>query len=271
MDARTLYLDLLKKSLINSLHGAIEDVDLPPTERPWCYLAPLLRRRGIRMVRRRHIPDSMWQEGRGWPSIAQTMVGLKRLDNVQFCVEDVLRNGIPGDLVETGVWRGGTAILMRAILKVNDVADRRVWAADSFEGLPPPDLARYPQDSDSRMHEEDCLAVSLEEVQANFTAYGLLDPQVVFLKGWFKETLPSAPVEQIAVLRLDGDLYQSTMDAFDNLYPRLSIGGYCIVDDFGCDHRCRQAVLDYRERNGIVETIETVDWTAVYWRKGTPT
>ena len=83
--------------------------------------------------------------GEDWPPDAETMVGLKRLENVQFCVEDVLARGVPGDFAETGVWRGGVCILIRAILKAHDVTNRVVWLADSFEGLPEPD-ARFPQD-----------------------------------------------------------------------------------------------------------------------------
>lgn len=206
-------------------------------------------------------------EGRDWPACAHTMVGLKRLDNVQFCVEDVLARGVPGDLMETGVWRGGAVILMRAILKAHGVTNRCVWAADSFEGLPPPDAAKYPHDAGWTFNRFKELAVSLEEVQHNFRAYGLLDDQVRFLKGWFRDTLPGAPVQRLAVLRLDGDLYESTIDALNNLYPKLEKGGYVIIDDYGDISACRQAVNDYRERHGITEEIVWVDWTAVYWKK----
>src|SRR5438270_6384568 len=76
-------------------------------------------------------------EGRDWPSEAETMIGLKRLDNLQQCVTDALRQRVPGDLVEAGVWRGGAAIQMRAILAAYGERTRRVWVADSFRGLPP--------------------------------------------------------------------------------------------------------------------------------------
>jgi hypothetical protein len=195
------------------------------------------------------------------------MIGLKRLDNLQFCVEDALARGVPGDLMETGVWRGGAAILMRAVLAAHGVADRRVWAADSFEGLPPPDPARYPADAGLHFEQFSHLAVPLEEVQDNFRRYGLLDDQVRFVKGWFRDTLPRCAVERLAVLRLDGDLYESTMDALTHLYPKLQPGGFLIVDDYGDIAACRQAVLDYRGRNAITEEIVPVDWTAVYWKR----
>jgi len=196
------------------------------------------------------------------------MIGLKRLDNLEFCIEQVVTNGVVGDLIETGVWRGGAAIFMRAVLKAYGVTDRYVWVADSFEGLPPPNTGKYPYDAGDTLHEARELAVSLEEVKANFERYGLLDNQVRFLKGWFRDTLPAAPIERLALLRLDGDMYQSTMDALVNLYPKLSEGGYVIVDDYGAIPACRQAVNDYRSANAITEEIHDIDWTGIFWQKG---
>jgi O-methyltransferase len=206
-------------------------------------------------------------EGRDWPTDAHTMIGLRRLDNVRSCVKDVLDRGIPGDFIETGVWRGGATILMRAILKAHGVTDRRVWVADSFEGLPPPNPEKYPHDEGDIHHTHAQLAISLEQVQSNFRRYGLLDDQVRFLKGWFRDTLPAASIAQLAVIRLDGDMYESTMDALTNLYPKLSVGGYAIVDDYGCIPACRQAVQDYRALHGIADQIHPIDWTGVYWRR----
>jgi O-methyltransferase len=171
-------------------------------------------------------------EGRDWPARAHTMIGLKRLANIRTCVEAVLDAGIPGDLVETGVWRSGATIFMRAILKARGVTDRTVWLADSFAGLPPPDTDHYPHDQGITLHRFPQSAVSLERVQENFRRYGLLDGQVRFLKGWFRDTLPTAQMERLAVLRLDVDLYESTIQALDSLYDKLSVGGFVIVSDF---------------------------------------
>ncbi|MGP0068511.1 MAG: TylF/MycF family methyltransferase [Isosphaeraceae bacterium] len=204
-------------------------------------------------------------EGLDWPARAHTMIGRKRLDNVRICVEDVLARGVPGDLIETGVWRGGATILMRAILKAHGVTDRVVWVADSFAGLPPPDSNQYPQDEGDRLHTFGELAVALEQVQDNFRRYGLLDDQVRFLEGWFRETLPSAPIERLAVLRLDGDMYQSTIEALESLYDKVSVGGYVIVDDYGNVAGCRQAVHDFRDARGIRDGIRPIDWAGVYW------
>jgi hypothetical protein len=193
------------------------------------------------------------------------MIGLRRLDNLQQCIETVLADGVPGDLIETGVWRGGATIFMRGVLKAYGVTDRTVWAADSFVGLPAADLERFPEDQGWDKLDLP-LAVSLEAVQANFARYQLLDEQVHFLPGWFKDTLPAAPIAQLSVLRLDGDLYESTIDALTHLYPRLSSGGFAIIDDYNLPS-CRQAVDDYRAAHAIDDAIQEIDGWGVFWRR----
>jgi hypothetical protein len=141
-----------------------------------------------------------------------------------------------------------------------------VYVADSFAGLPPPDEEHYPADAGSRLHSAEPLVVPRGEVERNFRLYGLLDRQVRFLEGWFKDTLPTVADRTWSVVRLDGDMYESTMDALVHLYPRLAVGGFLIVDDYGFDP-CRQAVADYRAANGIDEPIETIDWLGAFWRR----
>ena len=235
------------------------------------YLGELLARLNVGLYRKVKVDPLQRGEGRDWPAQADTMIGLKRLDQLQACIADVLANGIPGDLIETGVWRGGAAIFMCAVLEAYGDTARLVWAADSFAGLPKPD-GRHVQDTgDIHWRFRSALAITLEDVKANFARYGLLTERVRFLKGWFKDTLPAAPIERLAILRLDGDMYSSTMDVLENLYPKLSPGGYAIVDDYGAVPACRQAVTDYRSRHGIEEPIRTIDWTGVFWRKGRDT
>jgi hypothetical protein len=208
-------------------------------------------------------------EGKDWPTEAETMVGMRRLNQLEACMVHVLENDVPGDFVETGVWRGGASILMRAVLKAYGDCDRRVWLADSFQGLPQPDPARYPRDAADSHHQlSGYLAVPLEEVKANFQRYGLLDERVCFLPGWFKDTLPSAPIARISVLRLDGDMYESTMEALEHLYPRVSDGGFIVVDDYGALPNCRAAVEDFRRARGIAEPVVPIDWTGAFWQKG---
>lgn len=206
-------------------------------------------------------------EGRDWPAEAETMIGLRRLENIRACVETALADGVPGDLMETGVWRGGAAIYMRAVLAAHQVTDRVVWLADSFQGLPKPDPQRFPADEGDLHYTQDALAVSLAEVRENFRRYRLLDDQVRFLPGWFEETLPGAPVDRLAVLRLDGDMYASTIVALTSLYDKVSAGGFVIIDDYWAIEACARAVEDFRAARGIAEPLEKVDWTGVYWRK----
>ena len=262
------YLDLLKRVLTR--YGIEPYEPLPEPQgvlRKWAYstLDRALAARGEEIVR---YPPTVWtnrEEGRGWPATAETMVGLKRLDNIQYCVTDVIRRNVPGDLIECGAWRGGACIFMRAVLAAYAIKDRTVWVSDSFEGLPPPKEDKYPE---AHMWQGGEMAVSLEEVQHNFQKYGLLDDQVKFLKGFFIDTLPKAPIERLAVLRVDGDLYESVMQTLDYMYPKVSPGGYIILDDYG-DHLppAKKAVDDYRKAHDITEPIQRVDYSGAYWRK----
>ncbi|MGQ0552442.1 MAG: TylF/MycF family methyltransferase [Planctomycetota bacterium] len=259
------YLDLVKRALTGSLGDGAECRNFKP--RGKARRAILRRLLPPQVLLLERVDSALTEDGRYWPAFAQTMLGRKRLDNVQHCVETALAENVPGDFIETGVWRGGACILMRAILKARGETSRRVWVADSFQGLPKPDASKYAADEGDRHHTWADLAISLASVQRNFERYGLLDDQVRFLKGWFKDTLPTAPIERLAVARLDGDMYESTMDGLVNLYPKLSPRGFLIVDDYGAIPACKQAVHDYREKHGVREELVTIDWTGVYWRK----
>ena len=270
-EAATRYLDLLARCLTRDLFldEEVRNVDL----RTWPGGEPdglrdLLRSEGWRVVRRGADPDTR-AVGRDWPPHAETMVGLARLANVRDLTVAALAGGVPGDLVETGVWRGGTTIFLRAILAALGDTNRTVWACDSFEGLPEADADRFPVDVPLRLHEHRELAVGLEAVKANFARYGLLDDQVRFVPGWFRDTLPKLATEldAIAVLRLDGDMYESTIDALTHLEPLVAPGGFVIVDDYHGIEACRQAVGDHRAAHGITAPLHDVDWTAVWWRK----
>ena len=241
---RDLYLDLLIKCLSNLVYG-------PPPADPW---NDGLLRRGF---------------GPGWDrqSPAHTMVGIRRLENLRELVERTIDLEIPGDFIETGVWRGGCCILMRGVLAAKGVHGRKVYAADSVRGLPPPKPALYPADAGDVHHMMPALAVSLGEVKANFDRYGLLDEQVVFVEGFFSETLPSLKAGPFALIRLDGDMYESTYVALEALYPKLSIGGFVVVDDYGAVEGCRAAVTDYRTRLGVREEFHQIDWTSIWWQK----
>ncbi len=268
-----LYLHLMKKTLTFALWPEPPiPIEMFNYDRPFfkrlalSYASRILGYKKLQLVERKTITPDQKEEGKIWPGYADTMIGLKRIDNIQFSVETVIRESVEGDLIETGVWRGGACIFMRAILAAYGIEDRKVYVADSFEGLPKADVEKFPADKDDTHYVQRFLAVSQEEVENNFKRYGLLDGQVVFLKGWFKDTLPHAPIEKLAVLRLDGDMYGSTMDALMNLYPKLSKGGFCIIDDYALPG-CKKAVDDFRVKNGIHTEMKVVDWTGRYWRK----
>jgi len=248
------YLDLLKRSLVNWLyHDAEHKV--------------FFRFGDFAIVKRSPFDPAARKIGRDYSIHAHTLVGFERLENIQYCVETVVSENVPGDLIETGAWRGGSCIFMRGVLKALGVEDRVVWVADSFEGLPKPNAEIYPDDDGNRLHTYDELSIPLETVKDTFARYGLLDDQVKFLKGWFRDTLPDAPIEKLAILRLDGDMYESTMDALKSLYDRVSPSGFIIVDDYGAYDYCRKAVHDFREQREISAEIHRIDWTGVYWRK----
>lgn len=246
---RAAYLDLLARTLTGILY---ED----PTCMPGAWFGTYDRDRRA--------------EGRDWPARAESMVGLHRLENIRRCIELIAADDVPGDLLEAGVWRGGASIYMRAILETDAIPDRIVWLADSFRGLPPPASERYPADLGLDLSIFPELAVDVATVRANFEKYGLLDDRVRFIEGWFADTLPAIdPRQRFALIRLDGDLYESTILALDHLYPKLSPNGFILIDDYGAIPACRAAVEDYRRNHAISAPIVEVDWTGVYWRKET--
>ena len=287
-DQASRYIALLKKSLVNELYIENEArivlvVDSLLNRRPFelghlygiqreTALFSLLRKaktNGSSIVLQARRPDgtsAQVAEMRNYTELAHTMIGIKRLDNLQYCVETVLSDGVAGDFLEAGVWRGGACIFIRGVLAAYGVTDRTVWAADSFEGVPP---STHPKDVDIDLSVNvlPVLAVPLEEVRDLFARYDLLDAQVRFLKGWFKDTLKNPPVARLALLRLDGDLYESTMDALVPLYDKVAPGGFVIVDDYHSCAPCQLAVDDFRTMRAVAEPLQPIDEQSVFWRK----
>jgi Macrocin-O-methyltransferase (TylF) len=239
------YLQLMQEILINAIY---EDRATDPWSQP------------VFDARKRN-------SGLDWPHQALTMIGRVRLRSLRDCCELVLREHIPGDFVETGIWRGGACIMMAAVLAAHGIEDRTVWGFDSFQGLPRPNEEQYPRDRGDQLHRFPQLAVSLTEVTDNFRRVGLLSNQVRLVKGWFKDTVPAALIEQIAVLRLDGDLYESTIQVLEGFYHLLSTGGFCIIDDYGAMPSCRSAVEDFRRERRISEPLVDIDGKGAMWRK----
>ena len=252
LDTKNLYLTLLRECLLDNLYG--------PPER-------LNNSEGTN----RYASFKDVEVGTYWPKRAHTMIGRKRLENIRLCLERCLQEKIEGDVIETGVWRGGATIFMKGILKVNDVGDRKVFVADSFEGLPRPDPEKYPVDKEDTHYQHSFLSVSEESVRDNFKAYDLLDENVVFIKGFFETSLKNVPIKKLALLRLDGDMYSSTIQVLEELYDKVSIGGFIIIDDYAfrgvVQPGAKQAVTDFRRRKNITDEIHPIDDFSVYWRK----
>lgn len=286
MDLRRRYLTLLKASLLNELYVENDARMLyvsmclksgqAPMEvkvaNPDIYLPEIIRfvqevkKNGESWWFMKSSDDSRVYDLRNYCDTAHSMIGSYRMDNIDYCLEKIRRDNVPGDLIETGVCRGGAVVYMRGYLEAFEMSDRVVWCADSFEGLPKP---THPEDHmyDFSADRYPVLSISQEFVSSVFQRYGLLDDSVRFLKGWFKDTLPSAPIEKLALLRLDGDLYESTMDALVPLYHKVSPGGFVIVDDYGTFEPCRRAIHDFRKQNSITEELVGIDRSSVFWRK----
>lgn len=248
-NSQDLYLDLLKAVLTNTLNSLEPEVEEGPLF--------------IHRFTQHYIKSG-----------ALTMVPIARLNNVQQCAIDVIKQNVPGDFIEAGVWRGGLTIFMRAILEAYEATDRCVWVADSFEGLPTPDADKYPLEAKAHAGPVmtktfDHFSCGLDEVKANFRKFNLLDDRVHFIKGWFSETLPRAPIQRLALIRLDGDYFESTMDGLINLYPKLSPGGFIIIDDYGEEEwtYCKRAVDQYRDQHNIDAPLMPVDAKCFYWQK----
>ena len=232
----------------------------------WNLVRIATRDRDIRVVEAGEFDAERREIGKDWPADAETMIGMKRLRNVRECLESVIADGVPGDFIETGAWRGGTCIFARAIFKAYGVTDRKVWVADSFEGLPPPTAASRPtpatsttprssSPSRSRRCRTTSAATTCSTTRSSSSSAGSTRPS----------RRPRS--SRSAVLRLDGDMYASTIDALEPLYDKVAVGGYVIVDDYGAVKGCAQAIHDFREARGITDEMHQVDWAGVYWRK----
>ena len=233
------YLDLLKKIIINSVYH----------------------------------PNQQVTEGRIWPDFPTlSMIGMPRLDNIQKLALDCLFNNIKGDFIEAGIWKGGAIALMAALLNITDTKNRKVIGVDSFEGIPPAKPDIYPADAAHIGCEKIKILLnnSLEEVEGYLIRLGLYENKnIQLIKGWFCDVLPELKKTNptFALVRLDGDTYESTIQALENLEPHTSQGGYIIIDDYFSWTGCKKATDDYRLKMGITAPLTTVDWTCAYWKK----
>jgi O-methyltransferase len=254
------YLDVIKRHLTRSDYAVSTEQGVPKAVRQFLNVRGLRLSQGISL-------ENQEDGSAASPESAETMIGMKRLDNLHNCIRDVLTRNVPGDLIECGAWCGGATIFMRAALFAYNDPERRVWVADSFQGLPPPSPGKYPADLGDEFFKDQQLAIPVNTVRLNFAQYGLLDDRVKFLVGWFKDTLPQAPIERLSILRVDADMYEGTIQSLESLYSKVSPSGYIIVDDYGSVSGCRRAVDDFRQQQHITAPLKKIDWSGVYWQK----
>ncbi len=265
------YLELLKIVLTDYYPtNKIEFHPLKQLKHSWKinilnHLDNILRFRNCAITKIKNVSPEIRKNGYDWPANAYTMIGINRLTNIELCIRTLVRQNIKGDLVETGVWRGGSVIFMKAVLRELAITDRKIWAADSYNGLPKPNK-NYHADTHNKLYLENILVASVEEVKNNFKRFGLLDSNIIFIEGLFKDTLPIAPIDKIALLRVDCDMYESTINALSCLYQKVVKGGFVIIDDYNAFNECKLAVEHFREMQGIIEPIIEIDREAVYWQ-----
>jgi len=222
---------------------------------------------GIEDLQKGTMNKEMRIKGMDWPEIGFTMIGNDALKSIKWMIETVIDKNIPGDFIETGVWKGGASIFAKAVLRVHGADKiRKVWVCDSFKGLP---KARTQNDDDT-WEKMKSLRVSKETVKDNFRRFDLLDENVKFVEGYFVDSLPTIRDEltELSILRLDGDMYESTMDILFNLYEKIAIGGFVIVDDYVIVV-CKKAITEFRNMHNITEEIKPIwkDSERVYWVK----
>ena len=195
--------------------------------------------------------------GHTWPKHAISMGGVDAMWNVANLTEKVISAPVEGDFVEAGVWKGANGIIARKLFDAADDATRTVWCLDSYAWLPPPD-ERYKKDSGDKHHtyakRHPVLRVDLNDVSSIYRRFGIdvSDASQVggtkLVKGFFNETAPKVAgmVRHIAILRLDGDMYQSTWEVLIAMYGKVSLGGYVIIDDYGL-RGAKGATDDFRK------------------------
>jgi O-methyltransferase len=240
----------------------------------------LLRKFGYELVRtgparadRDRNPDVSEREWAIYSTVAPfTMLSLERVIANVRAIDHIVRYRIPGDIVECGVWRGGSAMAMLLALEEREGEQRRMWLYDTFAGMTPPTPADLTHDGmagarlleEARQQErlEESLVAayaSLEDVRRNIEAHVRTAGRVRFVEGPVERTIPAEMPDRIAVLRIDTDWYESTRHELIHLYPRLEPGGILIIDDYGHWQGARAAVDEYFE--GTPVFLHRIDYT----------
>jgi hypothetical protein len=200
-----------------------------------------------------------------------TMTSTERLYGLCEAVRYITSTGIEGDIVECGVWRGGSMMAVAEMLKKFGDPDRNLHLFDTFAGMSEPtqeDVTVHGQSADALMKtesKEDAKSVwcvsTLDEVRGHMSSTGYPGNRVFFYQGMVEETIPEGAPEKIALLRLDTDFYESTRHEMEHLFPRLANGGVLIIDDYGHWEGARRAVDEYLDAHGIGMMLHRLDYT----------
>ncbi|MGZ4716432.1 MAG: CmcI family methyltransferase [Acidimicrobiales bacterium] len=191
-----------------------------------------------------------------------TTLGRVGLDALEAKLDLLQEDKVGGDLFECGTGRGGSAIFMRGYLDSREVIGRKVWVADRFRASPLVDADGQPEEAADF---SDLLA-DLNIVRDAFHRFDLLDDRVRFLQGDYAETLPDAPVEKIALLRLGAGLGAEVADILDLLYARVAVGGIVLIEE-AHEPATAQAIADFRTALGVDEQLEQIGTFGTSWRK----
>jgi hypothetical protein len=191
-------------------------------------------------------------------------VAIDSLTDLARLVREVLTQGIPGDFVACGVWRGGTAFLMADLLRRAGAGDRKVWLFDSWEGMPPPEPVDGPHaqdcitDPENPLHPDNC-RVAVDEVRQSAEDLGLA-PYTVIVPGWFDHTLPAnrQRIGPIALLHVDCDWYRSVRCCLENLYDQVVDGGFVVFDDYYHYDGCAVAVHEFLGQRRVPHRLESI-------------
>jgi cephalosporin hydroxylase len=261
--AATRYLDLLKSALLDE-HYLENEVRLQ-------YLADCIEHKrtpdqaklrdpvrqmkhethGLQNSRR---AGALPENNAGSSLLPYTDMGRIRLESLERCLDTIRTNSVEGDFVECGTGRGGGAIFMRGYAEAHGLNDQQIWVADTF---------RVSQLGAAGLLD---LSADLNVVRDGFQRFDLLDDRTHFLQGPYRETLPGAPIEEVALLRIGGGLLESTLEVLDALYGKVAPGGIVVIDDY-TPPACRRAVDDFRAEHGLEQPVERIDWSGIYWQK----
>jgi cephalosporin hydroxylase len=201
------------------------------------------------------LPDDHAESNGAPGSLAYTSIGRVRLDHLERCLEVIRDEAVEGDLVECGTGRGGSAVFLRGFLEAYALSRPRLWVADRFGGGSAPSEEETPR-----------FSTDLNTVREAFARFGLLDGRVVFLQGPSSRTLSEAPIEKVALVRIDGHDPEEIEATLEAVYDKVTLGGFVVVDDYGAPE-CQAAVDRFRSERGVIDRLERIDWSGAWWRK----